>query len=342
MLLDRFLGTKNESDGHFPEDWLASTVTAKNGEHTQGPDEGLARIMVDDKPDSCLQELLLKDGASILGTKHLLKFGANTAVLCKYLDSAVRLPIQCHPDVVTALKLFNSPFGKTECWHIISTRKINGEEPYILLGFKPSIKQLAFVRAVKEQDIPAMINMLHKIPVNPGDTYFVPARIPHAIGPGVFMLEVQEPSDWVIQPEEYCADIKLSITDMWGTLSPEQGLKVFDYKGLTEKELLKRVAPSNRILHKTDNIRIVELIGPQHTSAFGLWKVIVSGTTLIQLPTQFAIIVVEKGSGTFHWADKTKPMKQSDYLLKPANLEGLEFRTDSQLELLVCLPPVVH
>jgi len=342
MLLDEFTGKKDGSDGHFPEDWLASTVMAKNGEHSQASDEGLAKVMIDGKAPVILQEILSSSGASILGSKHYSKYGANTAVLCKYLDSAVRLPIQCHPDAETARKLFNSPFGKTECWHIISTRRINGEEPYILLGFKENIHPDNFKKAVYDQDIPAMIDMLHKIPAKAGETYFVPGRIPHAIGPGVFMLEVQEPSDWVIQPELYCADIKLSETDMWGILTPEQGLQVFEYLGLSEKDLLKKVAPSNKTLQSTDQLTVTELIGPEHTPAFRLWKATVKGTARIDLPTEFAIMVVEKGSGTIEWMGGSKPLKQSDYFLKPFDLKEMDIRSNDQLELLVCIPPVVN
>jgi mannose-6-phosphate isomerase len=342
MLLDEFSGKINGSDDHFPEDWLASTVMAKNGDHSQSPDEGLAKVITDGKTTVSLQEILTSNGASILGSKHYSKYGANTAVLCKYLDSAVRLPIQCHPDAATARKLFNSPFGKTECWHIISTRRINGEEPYILLGFKENINPENFKKAVYAQDIPAMMEMLHKIPVKAGETYFVPGRIPHAIGPGVFMLEVQEPSDWVIQPEHYCVDIKLSHSDMWGILQPEQGLEVFDYTGLTQKKLAEKTDPSNRVLQQSANLKITELIGPEQTNAFSLWKVLVHGKAQIPTPSEFAILVVEKGSGTIEWTGGSKPVKQSDYFLKPSDLKEMEISSNDQLELLVCLPPIVH
>lgn len=340
-LLDRFTGASKELDNHLPEEWLASTVCANNGEHALRSDEGLARIVIDGKEGPSLQELLKSSGTQILGQKHFLKYKQNTAVLCKYLDSAIRLPIQCHPDAPTALRLFNSPFGKTESWHIISTRKINDEEPYILLGFKPGIASENFAKAVFDQNLPEIINMLHKIPVKPGETYFVPGRIPHAIGSGVFMLEVQEPSDWVIQPEQYCADIKLNDNDMWGPLSPEEGLKVFEYKGYNKNDLLARVAPSNKIIFNSTNINVVELIGPQHTNAFGLWKVTIKGPSQIKLPVEFAIVVVEHGTGTIKWSDNTKTLKQSDYFLKPAALKDLEFNTNNSLELLVCLPPAV-
>ena len=52
-------------------------------------------------------------------------------VLTKLIDSAERLTLQVHPDKPTALRLFQSQYGKTECWHILSGHPVNGEEPCI-------------------------------------------------------------------------------------------------------------------------------------------------------------------------------------------------------------------
>src|SRR5271170_1226074 len=43
-ILRAFRGQPNTTDDHFPEDWLASTVLARNGENSQGAREGLSRI----------------------------------------------------------------------------------------------------------------------------------------------------------------------------------------------------------------------------------------------------------------------------------------------------------
>src|SRR5437660_1443414 len=42
--LRRFRGASGAADDHFPEDWLASTVRARNGENSQHPLEGLSRV----------------------------------------------------------------------------------------------------------------------------------------------------------------------------------------------------------------------------------------------------------------------------------------------------------
>ncbi|MBA3846832.1 MAG: class I mannose-6-phosphate isomerase, partial [Planctomycetes bacterium] len=217
LLLDRFLGRGPGQDGYFPEEWLASITRAENGEHSQGAEEGLSRLRrADGSPGPLMR------GA--IGDERL-------DVLCKFLDSAVRLPIQCHPDRAFARAHYRSEHGKTESWLILDTRRIDGEEPYLLIGFKPGIAPEAFARAVAAQDVRALEGMLNRIPVEPGDAYLIPGRVPHAIGPGVLMLEVQEPSDWVVQVERHCAGTRLSDQDMWGPLEPDVGLACFDYRG---------------------------------------------------------------------------------------------------------------
>ena len=43
-----------------------------------------------------------------------------------------------------------------------------------------------------------------------GEVYFVPAKTVHAIGKGCLILEIQEPTDFTIQPEHFCGEYELS------------------------------------------------------------------------------------------------------------------------------------
>ena len=45
------------------------------------------------------------------------------------------------------------------------------------------------------QDSEAMLGAMRELPVAAGDAIFVPAGAPHAIGSGILMVEVQEPTD---------------------------------------------------------------------------------------------------------------------------------------------------
>ena len=340
-LLDRFTGASPEKDGHEPEDWLASTVRAVNGAHSQGPDEGLARLRgAGDPPGPRFSDLLDAHATEILGRRHAARYGGNLAVLCKYLDSSVRLPIQCHPDRALAKTLYHSDYGKTECWYILDTRTVDGQPPYLLMGFQPGVTRKAFAEAVAAQNVAAMERMLHKVHCRPGEMYFIPGRFPHAIGPGVFMLETQEPSDWVIQPERTCADTCLSDADMWGPLTPEQGLDVFDYTGLSADQMLGRVLIKESPLSAAADGRITELIGTGLTPAFAVQRAVITGTLTLALPRDFGIVVVADGQGVMSWSSGNKAIRRGDYFLVPAGCPSITCATRSgPLTLLVCLPP---
>ena len=75
----------------------------------------------------------------------------------------------------------------------------------------------------------AMERLLNRIPVKTGDVYFIPAKAVHAIGAGCLILEVQEPTDFTIQPERWCGDYHLNDNEMYIGLSKEDALGVFDY-----------------------------------------------------------------------------------------------------------------
>ena len=181
-LLDVFLGRQRGTDGFFPEDWISSFVEAKNRDYIPG--EGITR---------------LEDGRLITDAVGGGMFGqgrTEPGVLIKLLDSGERLGIQVHPTDAYAKKLFGSDYGKTESWHVLSTRRINDEEPKVYLGFKPGLTRELWTEYYRTQNVNAMLNALHEIPVKPGDTILVAGGTPHAIGGGCMLLEIQQPSDY--------------------------------------------------------------------------------------------------------------------------------------------------
>ena len=84
-ILDALEGKKTPSDSYFPEDWIASTVKVVNrGRETYN--EGISKIRIRDV-EYLLTELLEDYGESILGRKHIAKYGKKIPVLVKLLDS---------------------------------------------------------------------------------------------------------------------------------------------------------------------------------------------------------------------------------------------------------------
>lgn len=79
-----------------------------------------------------------------------------------FVNPNERLSIQVHPDKTFSKTYFHSNFGKTECWHIITTRELQQENPYILLGFAPSVTRELWKEYYEKQDIESMKSCLNK------------------------------------------------------------------------------------------------------------------------------------------------------------------------------------
>ena len=314
-LLDKLMTGHIGEDSLFPENWLGSVTRADNGIHSTSPDEGISRLTTGE----LLTDLLAADSEAILGTDSTAP-----GVLCKFLDSAIRLPFQCHPDKEFARKYCNSEYGKTESWFILDTREIDGEAPYIMLGFKPGIDRNRFRQAVLEQDIPAILEMMHKIPVKPGDSFFIPGRIPHAIGSGVLMLEVQEPTDLVIQPERKIGDIILSDKDMWQDLTVEQGLDCFDCTGRTLEEIMAELA----IPCPTAVNCVIPLVDEKRTECFHVSRLKLEPGQDFEyhLPSKWQLVIITAGSG-YVYADKQYSLKSGDCFLVPCSIREMTFKT---------------
>src|SRR5579871_5901811 len=119
--LRAFRGQSGTKDDHFPEDWLASTVLARNGSHSQGPDEGVSWVDWNRRKMS-VGELLGVEKERLWGKHRRKDAEASLGVLIKLLDAADRLQVQVHPNKQFVRQHLSGNFGKTECWYILSTR----------------------------------------------------------------------------------------------------------------------------------------------------------------------------------------------------------------------------
>jgi mannose-6-phosphate isomerase len=178
----RFRGLPSVDD-HVPEDWVGSTTSLL------GDDERGRTVLPDGRR---LVDALAAAPVAFLGEEHVRAFGPDPAMLVKLLDAGERLPVHAHPDREFALERLGAVFGKSEAWLILAA---DGENASLHLGFREDVGVDALMDWVVRQDAPAMLAALNEIAVEPGDSIYVPAGTPHAIGEGVLMVEVQEPSD---------------------------------------------------------------------------------------------------------------------------------------------------
>lgn len=344
MVMEKWLGIKNPKDSEFPEMWAASTVKSINPMSKDAVDEGLSRIQLRNGNCIILKEIIDSDPSGFLGEEHFNKFGNNMGVLAKIIDSLNRLAIQVHPDKEFARKMFSSEYGKTESWYVLGGRELNGEAPHVYLGFKPDITREKWKSLFKRQDIEGMLNCLHKVYVKPGDVYFISGGVPHAIGAGCFLIEIQEPTDYTLRVERKTTDGG-EITDQLC----HQGLgfdKLFDcfhYEGLTKDEMLKKwyLIPQ-KVNSTSEGSNEYTMISYDFTKLFSMIKFEVNGEYEKILGENFSIAIVSKGKGRIEYDGLSLKIKQGDVLFIPALINKIKLITDGNctLEVILCLPPI--
>ena len=244
-----------------PEDWVGSTVTLFGD-----ADLGLSRL-----PDGrFVRDALLADPVFWFGSEHLEAFGADPMVLTKLLEAGERLPVHAHPHSGFAHEHFGSTHGKAEAWYVLSP----GE---VWLGIARELSSSVLAELVEQQRVDEMRGYLHRLNVSAGEIVYVPPGTLHAIGSGVFVVEVQEPTD-------------LSILAEW---------KDFDIDGAQLGHLgvgfdLALQAVDLAVLDEAAVQNLVSTTGELSTEYFRIRRVDISGE--IFLPASYAVVVVVDGA----------------------------------------------
>lgn len=137
-------------------------------------------------------------GAALVGTRSAARYGADLPLLAKFLDANDRLSIQVHPDDAYAhsVEAHTGYHGKTEAWYILAA------EPgaTVTYGLTRPCSRDEFAAAVAAGTVETL---MHQLPVQAGDTVFVPAGTLHAINAGIVLFEIQQKSDLTYRVYDY-------------------------------------------------------------------------------------------------------------------------------------------
>ena len=175
----RLRGIELASD-HMPEEWIGAVNTAFG--HSE---RGLSRLA----DGTLVRDAIAADPEAFLGPGR-----TEPGLLVKLLDAGQRLPVHFHPGREFARDALGSEYGKTEAWLIIEA----DPEAAVWVGWTRDVG-LDDVRGwMREQDAAAMLATMHELPVAAGDAIYVPAGTAHAIGAGILMVELQEPTDFSV------------------------------------------------------------------------------------------------------------------------------------------------
>lgn len=172
--LSDLLGKRLPEGAAIGESWELSDLPGNESIVREGPCRGMS-----------LQWLLNEWVADMLG--HARPVEGRFPLLIKFLDANQDLSVQVHPPKRLADK-DPKAYLKNEAWYVIAAEK----DAVIYHGLNPGVTREQFVAALETGEVAPL---LRRVPVRPGDCYYLPSGTVHALGAGVLVAEVQTPSD---------------------------------------------------------------------------------------------------------------------------------------------------
>jgi mannose-6-phosphate isomerase len=317
ILAFRGLPVPDGFDGYRPEDWLASATRL----FAEGGD-GIT-VLPDGRD---LPSALATDPDGWLGSHHVARHGVAPGLLTKLLDSGERLPVHSHPDRTFAARHLDCDHGKTEAWIVLEA------EPgaTVWVGFRDGLEAAELAELVDAQD-ERLLAALNPVVVTRGDAVLVPGGQPHAIGEGVLILELQEPTDFSVMLEH--ARFGLEEEHAFLGLPRETALESVDRAPLSPERLAT-------LRRRWTEVRGSGPALPDAAREYFVAQVVsVEDGESVTVEAAFAVTVVTAGRGLLTTADGDTSMdiSKGDVLLVPHGAG--EVRIEGDVTVIRCMPP---
>ena len=175
MLAEKYRKTDNNQT-KFGESWEISDL-----------DDNISMVTNGFLAENDLRELIEIYMGELVGDAVFEKYGLGFPLLIKIIDAQDDLSVQVHPDDALAKERYEQN-GKTEIWYVIHAEKNAG----IYVGFNQPVEKQNYIDAVENKKVASLLQFE---PVKKGDLFFIPAGTVHALGKGVQVIEIQQPSD---------------------------------------------------------------------------------------------------------------------------------------------------
>lgn len=232
--------------------------------------------------------------------------GDRFPLLIKIIDAARDLSIQVHPDDAYAAEHENGSLGKRECWYILDC----DEDSTIIVG----------QNARSREEFAAMVEagrwgeLLHEVPIHPGDFFQIDPGTVHAIKGGTLILETQQSSDITYRVYDYD---RLGADGKPRELHLAQSLDVIDYAA---------AAPSSGAVRapEIDGVTVLE-----SNETYTVERVRVNEPVTLAQESPFLCLSVIEGAGTV----AGRAVKKGAHLIVPASVR--ELALDGAMELIV-------
>jgi len=240
-----------------------------------------------------LKELAATDPLAWLGRAST----EDVDLLVKLLDAGERLPVHYHPTTAFATRHLGVSHGKTEAWVVVDA----DSDAAVWLGFREPVTRSLARGWVDTQDESALVDALNRISVQQGDVFFVPAGVPHAIGAGIMIVEVQQPSSLSILLEHQrfgVAEHDAHLGVGW-----ELALESLDCRGLSPA-LGSRLRPKSLARYGAGDVH--DLLAPEADQFFRMQRV--SGDCQLELHASHGVLIVLAGTGVMRCRGGTTPI----------------------------------
>jgi mannose-6-phosphate isomerase len=244
-------------------------------------------------------------------------------LLVKFLFPTDQLSIQVHPDDAYAQQNETpGAVGKTEMWHVVSA------EPgaTLLLGLVPKVDREKFQSAI---ELGELETFFERLPVSPGDTFFVPSGTPHTIGAGMILCEVQQNSDLTYRLYDFHrVDAKGNPRE----LHVAKAMAVIDFEHRKGGKLSPVALPSANSAKQS-------LLVACPYFATERWDLSAQHRAKSD-PAHFELLVILSGRGTIQWTGSS-PYQQGECWFVPANLGQFSIVPESNTSILRAYVPTI-
>lgn len=191
-----------------------------------------------------LSELWAGEGRHLAG----LAAGPEFPLLVKFLNCESQLSVQVHPDDAAARRLRGTSCGKREAWWILEA----APGAWIDFGFKPGTTAEMVQRSLAGGGAD-IASLLQRLPVSAGEIWHVEPGTVHAPGPGIVMLEVQQPSDVTFRLHDWG---RTGRDGRVRALHVQEALEVLDYRTPHVPNALLEAALPSQVLVDTPAFRL--------------------------------------------------------------------------------------
>ena len=274
-------------DGPIGEGWMI-------GDHPNGT----TKVVNGELAGMGLDQIREQYGKELFGTKGFSEKNGRFPLLIKLLDCQDDLSVQVHPNDHYD-RLPQGELGKTEMWYILDAKP--GAK--IIYGLNDEVTREQLAQAIEENRI---LDCLREIPVEAGDSFYIPAGTVHALGAGILVAEIQQNSDSTYRLYDYN---RLGLDGKPRELHIEDSLNVIAYEGSGSSYMKTELAGANQWLTLARSPFFITEKGKVEQA----WA-------LQTTAESFVIHIICDGTGTIQWADGELAVKPGECYLIPANL----------------------